>query len=263
MFGRNYYEVLEVAPSVSGKDLKEQFRKLMKLYHPDINQSSDAEARYAEVMEAYRVLADKRSRAMYDLSCSFAGASPTLRYDSPSSETRSDIPQNPREETMEARRKHYEKLLREKRSREQTQKDGSFSPYSYLVRRKVWLTALVSSFATAALSVVFERAASSTAAADAFGVFRAAFALLLLIWLGLLCLRSAAAYVGFRPHKVFFWLEGLACAYLYDVALGRLCGAAGYGDSFFIKTGNIVFLPGLLVSFLFFTYGALFLETKR
>jgi hypothetical protein len=271
MFDKNYYEILGVTPSASERNLKERFRKLMKLYHPDVNQSSDAVARYAEIMEAYRTLSDKSARAMYDLSCNFVGVSP-LSDDSPPSETRKE-PSSPRRETMEDRKDHYEKLLREKRAREQAEKKGSFTPYSYLARWRVWLVLLASSLAIAALSVYLEMASSpsaegaSVAGANAasvlIGIGRIAFVLVLLMWLVYLCLRAFIAYVDCQPSKAIFWLWGLVYAYLYDIALARFCGAAGYGDSLFIKIGNVAFLPGLFVFFVFFTFGILFLEKKQ
>ena len=39
---------------------------MAKKYHPDKNNSSDAEARFKEVVEAYNVLSCPKKKAMYD-----------------------------------------------------------------------------------------------------------------------------------------------------------------------------------------------------
>jgi hypothetical protein len=259
MLDKNYYEILGTTPSASEKTLKEQFRKLMKLYHPDVNKRPDAAMRYAQIMEAYRTLSDKSARAMYDLSNNFAGAS----YGASSSAASSDDSPPPRKETLESRKEHYERLLREKRAREQMQKDGAFSPVTYLLRWRVWLMIPASSLAIAALSIFLENSTSLSAGnTDIFAATGAAFALTLLMWLVYLIFRLSAAYLEYQPSKLVLGFWGLPTAYLYDVILGRSYGGAGYGDSFFMKIGNISFLPGFAFFFLIFGSVALFLEMK-
>jgi hypothetical protein len=261
MSGKNYYEILGAAPSASERTLKNQFRKLMKLYHPDVNNSPDAVRRYAEIMEAYRTLSDKSSRTMYDLAHNFEGVSSDSTYDSPSPSFEDSTV--PRKETMESRKQHYERLLREKRAHEQMQKDGSFTPYSYLARWRLWLVILGSSFVIAALSVLLERTASfSSTGVAVFVITGTAFVLTFLLWLVYLVFRLSAAYLDYQPPKAVLWIFGLPVSYLYDIVLGRSHGAEGYGSSFFMRIGNITFLPGLLIFFLIFTCGMLFLETK-
>jgi molecular chaperone DnaJ len=63
---RDYYEVLGV-PRTADKDaLKKAFRKLAQQYHPDVNKTPEAEARFKEINEAYQVLSDDQRRAAYD-----------------------------------------------------------------------------------------------------------------------------------------------------------------------------------------------------
>jgi hypothetical protein len=260
MSDKNYYEILGTTPSASEKNLKEQFRKMMKLYHPDVNSSPSAANRYAEIMEAYRTLSDKSTRAMYDLANNFEGA---VSVSSESSPVSSGASSASRPETMASRREHYEKLLREKRAREQMQKNTSFSPYSYIARWRVLLVIPASSFAIAGLSILLEKIASvSTGGVDVFALTAAAFALTLLLWLVYLVLRLSAAYLDYQPPKTVLWLWGLPSSYLYDTVLGRSYGGAGYGGGYFMTVGNIFFLPGLLVFFLIFACGLSFLEAK-
>jgi curved DNA-binding protein len=119
MRDKNYYEILGIAPSASERAIKAQFRKLMKLCHPDVSKSPDAETRYVQVMEAYRTLSDKDARAAYDLSNNLGGVSSASSCDSPPSAD-SSAASSPRGETTEDRREYYKRLLREKRANEQT-----------------------------------------------------------------------------------------------------------------------------------------------
>ncbi|HUG16775.1 MAG TPA: molecular chaperone DnaJ [Thermomicrobiales bacterium] len=63
---RDYYDVLEVSRSARVDEIKKAYRKLARMYHPDINGAADAEDRFKEVTEAYEVLSDAEQRAAYD-----------------------------------------------------------------------------------------------------------------------------------------------------------------------------------------------------
>lgn len=63
---RDYYEVLGVAKTASEDEIKKAFRQKARQFHPDVNKSSDAEAQFKEVSEAYEVLVDADKRAAYD-----------------------------------------------------------------------------------------------------------------------------------------------------------------------------------------------------
>ena len=63
---RDYYEVLGVSRQATEEEIKKAFRRLARQYHPDVNKSPDAEARFKEINEAYEVLSDREKRAMYD-----------------------------------------------------------------------------------------------------------------------------------------------------------------------------------------------------
>ena len=41
-YNRNYYEILGVSKNSSQQEIKEAYRKLTKIYHPDYNDSFDA-----------------------------------------------------------------------------------------------------------------------------------------------------------------------------------------------------------------------------
>jgi molecular chaperone DnaJ len=64
---RDYYEVLGVARSASGDEIKRAYRKLAVKFHPDKNPDDPhAEEKFKELGEAYDVLMDGDRRAAYD-----------------------------------------------------------------------------------------------------------------------------------------------------------------------------------------------------
>src|SRR2546430_8387119 len=65
---RDYYEVLGVARTASGEEIKRAYRRLAMKYHPDRadGDKSAAELKFKECAEAYEVLGDDAKRRRYD-----------------------------------------------------------------------------------------------------------------------------------------------------------------------------------------------------
>ena len=55
-FLKDYYKVLGILPSAAEALIRAAYRALSQIYHPDKNQSPDAERRMREINEAYSVL---------------------------------------------------------------------------------------------------------------------------------------------------------------------------------------------------------------
>ncbi|TGE15533.1 molecular chaperone DnaJ [Hymenobacter elongatus] len=64
---RDYYEVLDVAKTASGEEIKKAYRKVAIKFHPDKNPDDPtAEDKFKEAAEAYEVLSNADKRARYD-----------------------------------------------------------------------------------------------------------------------------------------------------------------------------------------------------
>lgn len=63
----NPYSVLGVQKSADEKAVKSAFRKLAMKYHPDQNaDNKSAQAKFAEINQAYEIIGDREKRAQYD-----------------------------------------------------------------------------------------------------------------------------------------------------------------------------------------------------
>jgi len=72
---KDYYQILQVSPQASPKEIKGAYRRLALRFHPDRNRDNpEASVRMREINEAYAVLSDPRKRQRYDALRSRFGA---------------------------------------------------------------------------------------------------------------------------------------------------------------------------------------------
>jgi len=62
----NYYQVLGLPKYASLEEVKTQYRKLVKLYHPDVNKNPSAKSEFLAIQEAYEALESEELKLAYD-----------------------------------------------------------------------------------------------------------------------------------------------------------------------------------------------------
>jgi len=63
---RDLYEVLGVPRGSDDRTIKRAFREAARKWHPDVNDTAEAEEKYKEISQAYSTLSDPEKKARYD-----------------------------------------------------------------------------------------------------------------------------------------------------------------------------------------------------
>ncbi|MDP2750125.1 MAG: molecular chaperone DnaJ [Nanoarchaeota archaeon] len=66
MAEKDYYKILGIGRNASKEEIKKAYKALAKKYHPDVSKETNAEEKFKEASEAFRVLADDKARAHFD-----------------------------------------------------------------------------------------------------------------------------------------------------------------------------------------------------
>lgn len=66
MENKNLYEILNLNPNSSKEEIKIAYRKLVRIYHPDVNQTKEAETYFKLLNNAAETLLDDAKRLQYD-----------------------------------------------------------------------------------------------------------------------------------------------------------------------------------------------------
>ncbi|HEY9618689.1 MAG TPA: DnaJ domain-containing protein [Microcoleaceae cyanobacterium] len=62
----DHYQILEVSPTATQAEIKQAYRRLAKLFHPDSNLHTSNHDQIARVNAAYEILGDPQNRRSYD-----------------------------------------------------------------------------------------------------------------------------------------------------------------------------------------------------
>lgn len=62
----DYYHILGVSRTCTQEEIRRAYRRLARLYHPDVCHEPDAEEKFKQIGEAYAVLSNPERRARYD-----------------------------------------------------------------------------------------------------------------------------------------------------------------------------------------------------
>lgn len=63
----NHYQTLDVSPAATRTEIKQAYRRLAKLFHPDSNNKTVDPEKIVQINAAYEVLGDPQRRRYYDL----------------------------------------------------------------------------------------------------------------------------------------------------------------------------------------------------
>ncbi len=77
----DYYKILGIGYGASNAEIKDAFRRLTKLYHPDRHSNSQqSHKKYIEIVEAFTVLSDSARREEYDRKIAVFKSGPFYTY---------------------------------------------------------------------------------------------------------------------------------------------------------------------------------------
>ncbi|HPL64309.1 MAG TPA: DnaJ domain-containing protein [Syntrophales bacterium] len=62
---KNYYMILDIGPDEDDRGIRNAYRRLAKMYHPDLG-GEESRARFEDIKEAYETLSDRDRRRAYD-----------------------------------------------------------------------------------------------------------------------------------------------------------------------------------------------------
>ncbi len=63
----NYYEILEITKTADQREIKKAYRRMSKLYHPDVNHTPGSAEVFKTILKAYSTLSNPKKRYSYDV----------------------------------------------------------------------------------------------------------------------------------------------------------------------------------------------------
>ena len=70
-FNKDLYEILNIEKNASEEEIKFAYKKLAKIYHPDLNKTKDSREIFNDIRHAYDILSDKNKKNLYDIKHGF------------------------------------------------------------------------------------------------------------------------------------------------------------------------------------------------
>lgn len=108
-YNKDLYKILNINFDASEDEIKSAYRKLVRIYHPDVAKDSGDANKFKEIQEAYEILADTEKRKKYDVLRGFYREKIKKEY----------------EEKQKAAKNKYESYVKQAKKKEH--KDESFS----------------------------------------------------------------------------------------------------------------------------------------
>ncbi|MBN1552844.1 J domain-containing protein [bacterium] len=62
---KNYYSILNVKPDATGKEIRQAYRRLARMFHPDVI-GPEGKKQFQDIQEAYAILGTKDKKKQYD-----------------------------------------------------------------------------------------------------------------------------------------------------------------------------------------------------
>ena len=109
---KNYYELLNVDSDASTSEIKSAYRKLARIYHPDVNKDTDAIDKFKEITSAYETLCNGLERQKYDTIHHIFRKDKTFEFEYQKQETKQEPNENL---TKEQNKPHDDKTEKQTR----------------------------------------------------------------------------------------------------------------------------------------------------
>ena len=71
ILNKDLYKILNIEKNATADEIKSAYRHLMRIYHPDINETEESKALFKEIRDAYEILSDTEKKKLYDIKHGF------------------------------------------------------------------------------------------------------------------------------------------------------------------------------------------------
>ena len=120
---KNYYELLNIETDAGTDEIKSAYRKLARMYHPDVNKDADAVIKFKEITCAYETLCNDLERRKYDTIHHIFRKDPAFDFVSKEEENKSEEPA----QTEKTENKDAEQAKTKKEDKPQNKKSSAKS----------------------------------------------------------------------------------------------------------------------------------------